>query len=174
MDNNEKDTLLKQIDDLTERIKELEARVHKVSVPMIPSIIPDTLLVPLTFDISVDYFDQVIQIILNYVNNSELDSIILDFSGFILKDCENLEIFGENIENLISSLKIMGIQVLVVGLSPDFVKDLVLCQLPFMNSLHSFSTFKSALEYLMKEKRLVLAKQSQIQQEYKKSKSQKS
>ena len=160
MNNFEKESLLTDISVLTERIKELEAIVQKVSVPMIPSIIPDTLLVPLTFDISVKYFDQVIQIILNYVNDTEFDSIILDFSGFILKDCDNLELFSKNIDNLVSSLKVMGIQVLVVGLSPVFVKDLVLCQLPFMNSLPSFSTFKAALQWLMKEKGLILTKKT--------------
>ena len=162
MDNYEKDHLLTNINVLTDRIKELEAIIQKVSVPMIPSIIPDTLLVPLTFDISVNYFDQVIQIILNYVNNTEFDSIILDFSGFILKDCDNLELFSKNIDNLVSSLKIMGIQVLVVGLSPTFVKDLILCQLPFMNSLPTFSTFKAALEWLMKEKGLVLTRKDPL------------
>ena len=160
MENYEKEALLTNINVLNERIKELEAIVHKVSVPMIPSIIPDTLLVPLTFDLSVHYFDQIIQIILNYVNDTEFDSIILDFSGFILKDCDNLELFSKNMDNLVSSLKIMGIQVLVVGLSPVFVKDLILCQLPFMNSLPSFSTFKAALQWLMKEKGLVLTKKT--------------
>lgn len=160
METNEKELLLKQINDLTERVRELEAKDRKVSVPMIASIIPDTLLVPLTFDVSVAYFDQVIQIILNYVNNSEIDSIVLDFSGFVLKDCDNLELMGENIGNLISSLKVMGIQVLVVGLSPEFVRDLVSSQLPFTNSLHAFSTFKTALECLMKEKGLIMVKES--------------
>ena len=108
METNEKELLLKQINDLTERVRELEAKDRKVSVPMIASIIPDTFLVPLTFDVSVAYFDQVIQIILNYVNNSEIDSIVLYFSGFVLKDCDNLELMGENIGNLISSLKVMS------------------------------------------------------------------
>lgn len=162
MNKTEKEFLLKQISDLTDRVTELESITHKISVPMIPSIIPDTLLVPLTFGISVAHFDQVIQSILNYVNNTEVDSIVLDFSGFILKNCDDLELLGENIGSLISSLKLMGIRVLVVGLTPAFVKDLVSCQLPFTNSLNTFSTFKSALEYLMKKKGLVLVEQSSI------------
>jgi rsbT co-antagonist protein RsbR len=158
MDNNEKVLLLNQINDLNKRIRELENKTNKVSVPMIPSIIPDTLLVPLTFDVSVDYFDHVIQCILDYVNNSEIDSIVLDFSGFILKDCDNLELLGENIGSLISSLKLMGIRVLVVGLTPAFVKDLISSKLAFTNSLNTFSTFKAALEHLMKLKGLAIVK----------------
>ena len=162
MKNQEKELLLKQIHELTEKVTELENRTPDVSVPIIPSIIPDTLLIPLTFDVSVNCFNQVIQIILNHINDSEVDSIVIDFSGFILKDCDNLEILGRNIENLVSSIKVMGIQVLIVGLTPVFVKDLVLSQLPFTNSLRTFSTFKSALQCLMKEKNLALVKQSPI------------
>ena len=160
MNYNEKELLLKQIDKLTERVKELESMNYKVSVPFIPSVIPDTLLIPLTFDISVEYFDQVIQDILNYINDSEIDSIVLDFSGFILKDCESLVLLSKNIETLVSSINLMGIQVLIVGLSPLVVKDLVLSELPFIKTLRTFSTFKSALECLMKEKDLALVKQS--------------
>ncbi|RFU68117.1 STAS domain-containing protein [Peribacillus saganii] len=158
MDKNEEELLQEKIKELTQQVNELETLVQNVSVPIIPSIIPDTILIPVSGEVSVSRFDLVIPKILNYVNNVNIDSVILDFSAITLKEVENLVILVRYIESLTSSLKLMGIQVLIVGFTPLFAQELVRSELPFVKELNAFSSFKTALQFLMKEKGLAFTK----------------
>lgn len=141
---------------LAKRIEELENLVRTVSVPLIPSILPGVILVPLAGEISPERFDLIIPKILGHAGNKDIDSVILDFSAISMKEIGDLNILGHYLINLTSSLSIVGVQALVVGINPQFAHELVMSQVSFIKELKTFSTFKSALQFLMKEKGLTL------------------
>ncbi|PLS14748.1 histidine kinase [Bacillus sp. M6-12] len=154
MDNNERELLQGKIKELTQKVNELEELVQNTAVPIIPSIIPDTILIPVSGEVSINRFGVMIPKILGYANDQSTDSVILDFTAITFKKVKDLELLGKYIESLTSSLKLMGIQVLIVGFTPLFAQELVRSQQPFVKELMAFSTFKTALQYLMKEKGL--------------------
>ncbi|WP_052737823.1 hypothetical protein [Bacillus sp. SA1-12] len=94
--------------------------------------------------------------ILQHVNNSSVDTAIIDFSAISTKDITDLAVLGKYIEDLTGSLKIMGIDVLVVGFTPEFSNELVKSGLSFVKELQAFSSFKTALQRLMKQKGLAI------------------
>lgn len=143
---------------LENRITELENLVRTVSTPIIPSIIPGVVLIPLAGEVSASRFDLIIPELLKHAGAEEIDTAILDFTAISVKGLDDLKILGHYLINLTSSLRLVGSQVLVVGVSPGFAQELTKSQLQFIKELRTFSTFKSALQYLMKEKGLSLTK----------------
>ncbi|PLT33499.1 STAS domain-containing protein [Bacillus sp. V5-8f] len=145
------------INRLTMRVNELEDLVDQLAVPIIPSILPKTVLIPVAGELSPERFQMIIPKILNHVHNEGNESVIIDFTALTIKDAE-LDVLGTYIQNLTASLHLMGAEVLVVGFSPQFSQELVKSGLPFTNDLKAFSTFKTALQFLMKKKGLALIK----------------
>lgn len=155
---DEMDLLIKKNKELSGRIQELEDTVLNMSVPIIPSIIPNTILIPIAGELSDERFSIIIPKILDHAGSGDIDSVVIDFTAIASADIEDLELLGNNVESLTSSLKLMGIQVLLVGFTPQLAQNLVHSQLPFVKELNAFSSFKTALQYLMKQKGLVLTK----------------
>ncbi|RDU36011.1 hypothetical protein DRW41_15595 [Neobacillus piezotolerans] len=155
---NEMELLREENKRLTDRISELENLVRKVSIPIIPSVIPGVVLIPIAGEVSVSRFDLIIPQLLEHAGADEIDTAIIDFTAISVEGLVDLTILGHYLINLTSSLRLVGCKVLVVGISPGFALELTKSQLQFIKELRTFSTFKSALQYLMKEKRLSLTK----------------
>ena len=151
------DKLLKdRIDELNTRVSDLEQLIEDANIPIIPSILPNTILIPFAGELSHDRLDLSVAKILDYASNSHTDSAIIDFTAISLNMLDELEVLGEFIEKMTASLALMGIKVIVVGISPPFAQVLVNSGLPFIQQIKAFATFKTALEYLMKLKGLAL------------------
>ncbi len=148
------------INRLTKKVNELEIFIEQVSVPIIPSVLPNTILIPLAGELSPERFQMFIPKILNYVHNSSYTFIIIDFTAISIKEIADLAQLSTCIENLTASLKIMGAEVIVVGFSPQLSQELVKSDLEFIKELKAFSTFKKALEFLMEKMGLALVKVS--------------
>ncbi|WP_409273755.1 STAS domain-containing protein [Neobacillus sp. SCS-31] len=155
---NELESLREKNKRLENRITELEDLVRTVSAPVIPSIIPGVLLIPLAGTVSSSKFDLIIPELLEQAGGEDIDTAILDFTAISIKGLDDLKILGHYLINLTSSLRLVGSQVLVVGITPGFAQELAKSQLQFIKELQTFSTFKSALQYLMKKKGLSLMK----------------
>lgn len=158
MDRNttESDNMQETINRLTKRVKDLEDLVVQAAVPIIPSIIPHTILIPVFGELSPERFHMIIPKILDYANNVETDTAIIDFTAISTKDIDDMAVLGEDIESLKASLNLMGIEVLFAGFSPQFSQDLVKSGLNLVKEIKAFSTFRTALQYLMKKKNMAL------------------
>ncbi|WP_053365180.1 STAS domain-containing protein [Bacillus sp. FJAT-27245] len=155
---NELQFLREETKKLKDRVSELEGLVRSVSTPIIPSIIPGVLLIPLAGEVSASKFDLIIPELLEHAGSEEIDTAVLDFTAISVEGLDDLKILGHYLINITSSLRLVGSQVLVVGIAPRFAQELAKSQLQFIKELQTFSTFKSALQYLMRKKGLALIK----------------
>ena len=145
----------------TEYIKELELKIEKyekilqdISAPIIPSIVPNTILVPLTGRLDENRLNNVRERILNSAYEQEIDTAIIDFTGIGYPEIEELGYgqLAKEISDISQSLRLMGVEPLYVGFAPHIIRDIVDSGIAFPFKAHS--TFKTALQYLMKEKQL--------------------
>jgi rsbT co-antagonist protein RsbR len=155
---NEMKSMQETIDHLTNRVNELENVIEQSALPIIPSIVPNTLLIPFTGLLSSERFQMIIPKVLSYAGGTPTDSAILDFTAISIHNVEDLQILGKYLKDLIAALNLMGIEVLVVGFSPQFAQVIVKSGLSLVKEVNAFSNFKSALQFLLKKKGLVLTK----------------
>ena len=160
--SSEKEQIADLQAEILELKKQLEASaeiIKEISVPIIPSIIPDTILVPITGRLSSERFDQIISKILEVSHSDEISNVIVDFSAISEKEIWELDLFGAYIHNMTSAIRLMGIQILYVGFGPALTQLLVTSGLTNNNDIQSFLTFRTALQYLMSQKGLEFEQQ---------------
>ncbi|HZG74100.1 MAG TPA: STAS domain-containing protein [Chondromyces sp.] len=150
----ESELLLEKIAELTERVHELEEELRTMAVPIIPSVVPDTILVPFVGTLYSERFDRSVSNILSHVHDHNVLYVILDFTALSINDSDDMANLNAAFEKLTSSIKLMGAHVLIVGLSPQLAMKIVQIGLASIEELNCFSDFKSALTYLMKKRRL--------------------
>lgn len=138
------------IDQLRTQVDDLEKLIGQIMVPIIPSIMPDTILVPFAGELTPELSKKVVTKVLDHVSMTGTQTAILDFTALSIKQTESLSVFGNSVEELSASLSLMGIEVITVGFTPQFAREVALSGLPFVNKLKSFSTFRAALQHLMK------------------------
>jgi rsbT co-antagonist protein RsbR len=155
---NEMQSRQETIDQLTKRVNELETIIEEAAVPIIPSIVPNTLLIPFTGLLSSERFQMIIPKVLNEASGTTTDSVILDFTAITIHNVKDLQSLGKYLKDLIAALNLMGIEVHVVGFSPQFAQVMVKSGLSLVKEVNASANFKSALQFLLKEKGLALTK----------------
>ncbi|MDQ0861213.1 hypothetical protein [Bacillus sp. V2I10] len=108
--SSEKEQIADLQAEILELKKQLEASaeiINEISVPIIPSIIPDTILVPITGRLSSERFDQIISKVLEVSHSDEISTVIVDFSAISEKEIWELDLFGSYIHNMKSAIKLM-------------------------------------------------------------------
>jgi len=156
--NNDIKTMQNTINQLQNRVNELEEIIEQTALPIIPSIVPNTLLIPFTGVLSSERFQMIIPKVLNYASDTTTDAVILDFTAISIKNVDNLQSLGKYLKDLIAALNLMGIEVHLVGFSPQLSQVMVKSGLSVVKEVNAFSTFKSALEFLLEKKGLALIK----------------
>ncbi len=150
--NSELTELRGQVERMSKRVEELESLIDHMSVPIIPSIIPDTILIPIVGEISPERANMITPKILSHASGAGMDSVIIDLTGIIANDMDALSVLIEFIQKISSSFKLMGIKVFVSGVSRELAQQLAATGLPFVKELNSHMNFKSALAKLMEIK----------------------
>lgn len=153
---NEMKTLQETITRLKQRVSELEDQIEQAPLPIIPSVVPNTLLVPFAGVLSSERFQMFIPQILDYAGRTPTDSAIIDFTAISMDNVEDLQVLGQHLKDLIAALNLMGVDVLVVGFAPQFARVMVQSGLSLVNEINAFSNFKTALEFLLKKKGLAI------------------
>jgi rsbT co-antagonist protein RsbR len=145
---------LSRLQELELKIQEYETIISEMSAPIIPSIVPETILVPITGLIRAERFEKIQEKLLHYLHNKEIETAILDLTDITGERLEDicLEEVGRELHELSSSMSLMGVRTFYVGLSTELVKRMVLSGVKL--DAQTFSTFQSALKHLMKEKGL--------------------
>jgi len=158
MNYNREQELQMKVNELTQKVEELEALVRDLSVPIIPSVIPETILIPLVGELSPERFQTINQRLLEYVYNRRIQTAIVDFSAITVMEISDFQVLADYVGNMNASMELMGVKLILVGFTPQFAQALVHSGLPLTDQLNTFSTFKSALEFLMKQNGMVFSK----------------
>ncbi|MDM5339791.1 STAS domain-containing protein [Fictibacillus enclensis] len=139
-----------------ELLKEQESVISELSVPIIPSIIPDTILVPLAGDLSVYRLEQIRTRLLYAVASQRMTTVVVDFTGITSLQVSALGIqeLALQIEQLTASLRLMGVDALLTGFSAELSLGIV--QADISLNVPVFSSFKSALTYLVHVKNITI------------------
>lgn len=147
-----------RIKELEQQVKEYETILSEMSAPIIPSIIPETILVPITGLIRAERFDKIRHKLLNYIHNKEIETAIIDLTDITGEKVEGLclEEIGRELHEISSSMALMGVRTFYVGMNTELVKRIV--HDGILLEAQAFSTFQAALKVLMKEKGLEFRK----------------
>lgn len=148
------------VEKLETKIKEYEEVILEMSAPIIPSIVPDTILVPITGILLEERFEKIRIKILSYIQTHDIETAIIDMTDITLDKIEQIGMreLGNEIHQLTDAILLMGVEPYYVGLSPQLIKEIVSTGVQI--KAESFSTFQSALKHLMKKKGFVLQKAS--------------
>ncbi|MGR3763337.1 STAS domain-containing protein [Rossellomorea sp. NS-SX7] len=144
--------LKEEIAQLKKQLAESEELIKDISAPIIPSIVPETILVPITGRLSPERFEMIITRILNVSYQEDIHTIIIDFSAISEKEICELDVFGTYIDNMAKAISLMGVEVIFVGFTPSLTQIIVHSGLQQILEVKSFLTFRTALQYLMQQR----------------------
>lgn len=144
--------LKEEIAQLKKQLSESEELIKDISAPIIPSIVPETILVPITGRLSPERFEMIITRILNVSYQEDIHTIIIDFSAISEKEICELDVFGTYIDNMAKAISLMGVEVIFVGFTPSLTQIIVHSGLQQILEVKSFLTFRTALQYLMQQR----------------------
>jgi len=147
-----------RLQELEQKIKEYEIILSEMAAPIIPSIVPETILVPITGLLRMERFDKIREKLLTYIHNKDIETAIIDLTDITGERVEDLclEEIGIELQEMATSMSLMGVRTLFVGMNTELVKRMVLAGIKL--EAQTFSTFQSALKFLMKEKGLEFRK----------------
>ncbi|TWT03288.1 STAS domain-containing protein [Planococcus sp. CPCC 101016] len=144
---------------LKKRLVYYEKLIKNMSTPIIPSIVPKTILVPIAGFIFTDRFDMIRTKVLKYAEkNRETERVIFDFTGVTTDDIADFDYNGlaSELSQLNSALSLMGLRAIYVGFNPLFVREIVHAGIQV--ELEVYTTFRGALEQLLTENEKLPAK----------------
>lgn len=148
------ESLKQEINRLNEKLERYETYIKELSAPIIPSIVPHTILVPLTGGITEERLTHILEAILHHLQYGEVENVLIDLSGTNINDVDSsdYQLMAAKMRDLIGAIKLMGARTIFVGFSPLFAREMVLSGVVRDGRIHSFSTFRSALQHIMKDK----------------------
>lgn len=143
---------LNEIENLKVRIKELEQEIKKMSVPIISSIVDDTILVPIVGYTGTERFEMIRTQVLEYIgSHTNVSSVIFDFTGSDLngENEHNFDTIAFELKVMNETLKLMDVRPISVGFHPIIVRKIVAAGVEV--ELESFINFRMALKVLLKQ-----------------------
>ena len=146
--------LRKEISELKMELQECKQVIESMSVPIIESIIPSTVLLPITGKLSEDRLEKLVSAVSSRIFSMNIDTIIIDFSAIGNKEIVEVGIFGEYIVTITNTLTLLGIEALYVGFTPEVALEIIKSEYDTIKGIKTFPTFRTALQHLMKVKGL--------------------
>ncbi|ANU23839.1 STAS domain-containing protein [Planococcus donghaensis] len=147
---------IKQLQDQLVYFKKL---IKNMSAPIIPSVVPKTILVPIAGFIFTDRFDLIRTAVLEYAEkHRDTERVIFDFTGVTTDDLMEFDYNGlaSELSQLNSALGLMGLRAIYVGFNPLFVREIVHAGIQV--ELEVYTTFKVALEHVLSENKKLVPK----------------
>ncbi|WKA59720.1 STAS domain-containing protein [Planococcus shenhongbingii] len=141
-----------EIRELKELVLHYEKVIQNMSAPIIPSIVPDTILVPIAGFIFRNRFETIRTKVLQYASeHRDIECVIFDFTGVRIEDVETFDYneLASELSQLNNALKLMGLRPIYVGFNPRFVREIVHAGIQV--ELEVFNTFRAALKKLLAE-----------------------
>lgn len=137
---------------LREELEYYKGIVYSMSSPIIPSIVPKTILVPVAGYIYRERFNNIETSTLHYISeHREVDNVIFDYTGVSTDDLSSMDYneLAMAISSLNSSIKLMGIRPIYVGFSPRLIQEIVRAGVHV--EIETFQSFRTALQGLLHE-----------------------
>lgn len=147
----------KEIETLKEKIAFYERVLYETSTPIIPSIIADTILIPITGYMDQKRFDSIRSRVLKYVGeHREMNCAVFDLTGVETKDVAELDFHDLTTEiNLLNtSLKLMGIRPIFVGFNTRLIREIVNAGIHV--DIETYVNFKTAMTSVLNENEKLL------------------
>ncbi|ARF17081.1 histidine kinase [Sporosarcina sp. P3] len=145
----------REITELREQIITYEKTIEDLSAPIIPSIVPETILVPLTGALSVGRFMHIQNKIVQRISANNILTVVFDFtdiSTLAVEENMGYELLSEKINELVNVLQLMGTETIFVGFSPEFAQNLILSNVSNFTQIRAFTNFREGLRYLLDQK----------------------
>ena len=159
--NKTLEEVVRENDQLKERIATYEKLIDELSAPIIPSILPETILVPLTGTLTENRIYSIQDKITKRVETDRATTVLIDFTGissFEVEDQLGYQYLGERLSALVNTLHLMGVATIFVGFTPEFAQKIILSNAPAFKETKSFATFRRGMQYLLAQKNLELVK----------------
>ncbi len=145
-------TTEQEVLELKEQLEYYKSIVYNMSSPIIPSIVPKTIMVPVAGYIYRERFNNIETQVLSYIaEHREVENVIFDYTGVSTDDVSNFD-FNElaiAISSLNSSLKLMGMRPIYVGFNPKLIQEIVRAGVHV--EIETYQSFRSALQGLLNE-----------------------
>lgn len=141
-----------EIRQLKAKISSYEKIILETSAPIIPSIVDNTILVPISGHTSQDRFDLIRTHVLDYIGDHRgIVCTVFDFTGVVINDIEEFDftLLTLEINQLNNTLKLMGVRPIFVGFNPMIVKEIVHAGIQM--EIEAYVNFKSSLKTLLTE-----------------------
>jgi len=141
-----------EIQELKDKITYYQKIIKNMSAPIIPSVVPSTILVPIAGYMFRERFESIKTNTLTYVGlHGDTEKAIFDFTGVTVEDIKAFDYneLANEIFQLNDSLKLMGIRPIYVGFNPRFVREIVHAGIQV--DIESYGSFRMALQQLLKE-----------------------
>lgn len=141
-----------EIRQLKAKIASYEKIILETAAPIIPSIVENTILVPISGHTSQDRFNLIRTRVVEYVEEHRgTFCAVFDFTGVDLKDIEEFDftILTNEIDQLNNMLKLMGIRPIFVGFNPRIVREIVHAGIHM--EIETYINFKTSLKTLLTE-----------------------
>lgn len=148
-----------EIKQLQEQLVYFKKLIKNMSAPIIPSVVPKTILVPIAGFIFTDRFDMIRTAVLEYAEkHRDTERVIFDFTGVTTDDLMEFDYNGlaSELSQLNSALGLMGLRAIYVGFNPLFVREIVHAGIQV--ELEVYTTFKVALEHVLSENKKLASK----------------
>ncbi|MFC5591370.1 STAS domain-containing protein [Sporosarcina soli] len=139
-----------EIQALKTKIAFYEKMINEIAVPIIPSIVDDTILVPISGYTTQDRLETIRNRILDYLGeHREINCTVFDFTGVGTDQIQDLDyqILAHEISQLDASLKLMGVHPIFVGFNYLLVKEIVHAGVHV--HIETYVNFKTALATLL-------------------------
>ena len=139
-----------EINQLKAKIASYEKILLDSAAPIIPSIVENTILIPISGHTGKDRFDLIRTRVLGYVGeNKDVECAVFDFTGVSPKDIEEFDfnLLTLEINQLDETLKLMGIRPIFVGFNPRIVREVVHAGIHL--DIETYVNFRTSLQVLL-------------------------
>lgn len=142
----------KQLEEALELNKYYETVIKNMSAPIIPSIVPKTILVPIAGLIFRDRFEAIRTKVMAYADkHKKTETVIFDFTGVGVEDVAAFDYneLATEVYQLNAALKLMGLRPIYVGFNPRFVQEIVNAGIQI--DIEAHINFRFALKQMLNE-----------------------
>ncbi|MGF2616121.1 STAS domain-containing protein [Rossellomorea vietnamensis] len=121
--------------------EEFKEEIDIISFPIVP-LTEKMAVIPLVGKLNQHRSNHLVDSVLPKVNELKIDYLIVDFSGV----CEIDDIAAVTIQNVRRMLRLLGIQMISTGISPQLAKKAISIGIETNSSQNTFKSVKQALE----------------------------
>ncbi|WP_252503964.1 STAS domain-containing protein [Sporosarcina sp. Marseille-Q4943] len=147
----------KEIEKYKERIAFLEKTIKNLSVPIISTLVDDTILVPIVGYTGSERFELIRTVVLEYLDkHRSVNCVVFDFTAADLdeKEIHEYDSLAQELQMLNNTLKLMDVRPISVGFNPLIVRKIIAAGVQM--EFESYVNFRTALKTLLKEKKTTL------------------